>query len=121
MWPTRYNADRYFAPRYWPKIGAVAISWTSFGGLYLQREDLYGALATLEVCMRQTTGTVYARLYDVTAAAAVSGSQVSTASGTFVLVESDELDLVDGHEYRAQFGKVSGDAGELYSARLIFE
>lgn len=102
------------------KAAAAGIAWTSFGGLYKHRDAVFwGHSPKFQVCMRQTTGTAYARLYDTSGSGAVSGSQISTTSGTFELVESGDLTLVDGHEYRVQFGAVAGDGGEFYSASLF--
>lgn len=121
MFPGRYFPGSYWAARYWVKTGIV-VAWTSLGGLYRHREALFeGTEPTLEVCMRQTTGTAWARLYDVTADAEVEGSVVSTTEGDFVLVESEALALTDGHLYRAQFGAYAGEAGEMYSASLIMQ
>jgi len=58
----------------------------------------------LEVWLLATSGTVYARLYDETAAAEVASSEVSTASATYVRLVSSALTLVDAHVYRFQLG-----------------
>lgn len=99
----------------------VSIIWTNRGGLYEHLDALFSGLTpTFQVCMYQTTGTVYMRLYDTTAAAAVADSQIDTTSATEVIVESGPLSLTDGHVYRAQSGVVSGDGGAFYSARVIY-
>lgn len=101
------------------KTAGVVISWTSYGGLFEYLDSQFGYLTiTLKVCMYQTTGTAYARLYDTTDAAAVADSEISTTSGTAVVVESDPLALEDGHLYQVQFGTEAGDAGAFYSAHL---
>lgn len=73
-----------------------------------------------EAYYRATTGTGYARLYDVTTSSAVGTSGVSTASTTLVRQRSAAITLTDGDEYRAQFGKAAGDAGEAVDAKVIF-
>ena len=52
--------------------------------------------------LRATTGTGYARLYDLTAGAAVAGSEVSTTESLLTLIQSGSIILVDGHEYQPQ-------------------
>lgn len=47
-------------------------------------------------------GTVYSRLYDVTAAAPVDGSEISTSETTPTHVRSGELTLDPTHKYMAQ-------------------
>lgn len=97
-------------------------TWMSFG-----REFLYTAAnwtvadIALEVYMRATSGTVRARLYDVTDDAFVSGTILFTASSSFARVRSTNLksSLIDGHAYRVQFGKENPDTGEFLAAQLV--
>ncbi len=86
----------------------VAANWGSTLGFYF------------EVYHRATTGTLHARLYDVTGAAAVAGSDLNTASATNVRQQSGDLKaaLVDGREYEAQWGKAGADAGVAESGKL---
>lgn len=74
-----------------------------------------------EAFMRATAGTIHARLYDVTADSPVIESEVSTTEVSFTRVRSGAIKsaLVDGHSYRAQFGKGVTDTGEFISAKLI--
>jgi hypothetical protein len=72
-----------------------------------------------EAFYRATTGTVYARLYDLTASAEVAGSVLSTALTTFQLQQTDALTLIDGHVYEGQFGNEGADAGEARVATVI--
>jgi len=67
----------------------------------------------LEVWMLATAGTVYARLYDDTAASEVAHSVVSTASGSYVRNLSSGGVLIDGHVYRFQLGADTGHAGTV--------
>lgn len=73
----------------------------------------------LEVYMRATAGTVYAELYDLTAAAIVAGTTLSTASATLTRIRASSVTLTDGHEYRIQISKSGSDAGEILSGKLI--
>ena len=77
-----------------------------------------GVKFALEVYIRATTGTVYARLADL-AGNPVSGSQVSTSSSSFVRLRSSSFQLVDGTSYRVQLGKVGSDGGEAVAAKLV--
>ena len=75
----------------------------------------------VEYYMRADSGTFYARLYDVTAAAAVTGSDASTTSTTPVRIRVGPVTLTNGNSYRVQRGvdTALGDAGELINARLV--
>lgn len=73
----------------------------------------------LEADMRATTGTARARLWDVTAGAAVASSDITTTSTTFTQVRSSAVTLTDAHEYRIQYGTFPGDNGETRGATLI--
>ena len=71
-----------------------------------------------EVFMRATSGTARARLYNETDAVAVTNSDVSTASVTYVRIRSAALTLTDGKVYVAQFGTEDG-AGGFKGAKII--
>lgn len=102
---------------------AAAITWTNMEPPY--RLVLFTAAnwATNawvgEAMVRATTGTAYLRIYDEDGAAAIAGSQVSTASGTFVRLRTPSVTLTDGNEHRLQFGSEAGDAGEAHGGVLI--
>ena len=87
--------------------------------LYVAAE--YGAAVShfFQVFLRATVGTVYARLFDVTADAEVASSEVSTTSATHVRLRTGSLTLVDGNEYVPQFGLEGSDAGKKKSARML--
>ena len=57
----------------------------------------------------------------MTANTPVAGTELSTESTDFIRLRTAAIKvlLIDGHEYRAQFGKSGADAGEFLSARLI--
>jgi hypothetical protein len=79
----------------------------------------------LEVYVRSTSAKSFARLWDVTAAAAVANSTVTIDAGAIGVllvptrVRSSALTLVDGHEYRVQYGVEDIGSGAAVSARLI--
>jgi len=68
--------------------------------------------------MAAVVGVFYARVYDVTAAAAVAGSQISTASAIKEIVTSSAITMTDGHVYEIQFGVAAGDSGAPSKAAL---
>lgn len=78
-----------------------------------------GILVYAEAYFRATTGTVYTDLYDLTSAALVASSTLTTSAATFTRVRSAALTLTDGHEYRFRISKTGVDAGEILSAKLI--
>lgn len=68
-----------------------------------------------------TTETTYAQLYDVTAAAAVSGSEVShTGDASTTRKRSAAITLTDGHEYRAQV-KGSATTCDVTGTKIIIQ
>ena len=103
----------------------TVMGYTNLGGaFYYETANWVDVEWYYEVYMLATAGTVYARLYDITAAAVVADSEVSTASATYVRVRTASvLTLVDTHEYVAQVGAVtgSGDDGTIRSARVFAE
>ena len=100
---------------------AATLSWTAIGALMLYAKASWrrSHQVYLEATMRSSTGTSQIRLYDVTAAAAVTGSAISTSSSTMTRVRSSALTLTDGNEYRVQVGEDSAAAGHILSARVI--
>ena len=100
----------------------VSFDITEYGSVFLYDESNWGGKEFyFEVFMRATAGTIQARLFDVTADAPVAGTELSTESTDFIRLRTSAIKvlLIDGHEYRAQFGKLGADAGEFLSARLI--
>lgn len=73
----------------------------------------------LRAYFRATAGTVYVDLYDVTAAAQVAGSQLSTNAATLTLYTSPVLTLVDGHSYILRVFKDVGASGGILNASLF--
>ena len=57
---------------------------------------------------------VYARLYDMTAAAAVVGSELFCNEATRTCQTSNPIALVNGHEYRLQVAHNWSDSGMVY-------
>ena len=94
-------------------------------------ETIIGTIGTthpasvfLEVKMRQTTGTAYADLFNVTRSQVVSNSLISSTSGTFELVRSPALNLIGapnvlGDEFEIRLGKFAGDAGEALMGTVL--
>ncbi len=103
-------------------VAKDSIAWVFIGGIFKYVLANFSPVLSryFEAYYRATTGTAYARLYDVTADSAVGGSAVNTASTALVRQRSGALALTDGDEYRAQFGKASGDAGAAVDAKVIF-
>lgn len=107
-----------------PKTEAVGVVYdANLGPVYYDSTYFLFYGARIEVVMKATTGTAYARLWDVTGAAEVDGSVISTDSGSLVRVRSSLFaGLVGGREYMIQGGHTAGDAGAWKSARfLIYE
>ncbi len=63
--------------------------------------------------------TARARLYDITADAAVANSEVTTTNTAVTRVRSSAITLVDGHDYKAQFGSTLADTGYTHGADLV--
>ncbi len=101
------------------KVGGLV--WTSLGKffLYTNAEWATSVVFQLEVTFRSTSGLVAMRLYDVTAAAPVSNSQLSTSSSNIARYRSSAFSMVDGNEYRIQTGVSSGAAGAVLGASLV--
>lgn len=73
----------------------------------------------LEVYMKATTGTVYARLYNITTNSEVPDSLLSTILTSLIRLRTGALTLTNTHEYRIQFGKSGSDAGEFLGGKLV--
>ena len=103
-------------------VAKDSIAWVFIGGIFKYVLANFSPVKAhyFEAYYQANTGTAYARLYDVTADSDVFGSAVNTASATLVRQRSDALAMTDGNEYRAQFGKASGDVGAVVDAKVIF-
>lgn len=71
----------------------------------------------LEAFIKAVSGTVWARVWNVTDSAEVV--TVSTASTSYLRLRSATFTLTDGKEYAGQFGVDSGATGRGFSLRLI--
>jgi hypothetical protein len=101
-------------------IPTSAVVYSLVGCVFLYTAANWPTLSWyLEVAMRATSGTAYARLYDVTDSAVVIKSLISTIAGTLTRVRSDALTLTDAHEYRVQFGTLATGSGEAVGATLL--
>lgn len=102
------------------KAEAAAIVYLLQAGAFSYVAANYGTVAFFfEAFHRARSGTAYARLYDVTLAAAVAGSTVNTASATHVRQRSGALTLTDGSTYEAQFGKSGTDTAAAKSGKVV--
>lgn len=72
-----------------------------------------------EVFMKAVSGTVNARLFDVTDSIPVPNSVVSTTSTNYTRVRSVVMTLLDGHEYCGQFGAQEGSTGRGMGFKMI--
>lgn len=97
------------------------LSFVNYGSAFLFTEANWksNVAAYFEVYMRATSGTVHARLWDITTASIVAGSELSTADTDFERLRSPVITLEDGHEYIVQVGKETGNAGEIKSGRVV--
>lgn len=103
-------------------IAVTVIAFTTIGKLFLFTASEWASAVVfhLEATFRATSGTVYVRLFDETAAAAVAGSQISTSSSTVVRQRSaSAITLVNGNEYRIQVGVDGGAAGAILGASVL--
>lgn len=93
--------------------GVPAITYTFRSGIRLFTAANWSPdrAIVFEASIRATAGTARARLFDVTAAAAVANSEVTTTSSSMTRLRSAAITLVDGNEYRMQTGKAVGSTG----------
>ena len=121
VWHTTVWASGLWHEDLWLEYGVPAgPAFTSYGVPFLYTLANWGAVNFyFEAYYKATTGTVYARLYNITDSSAVANSQVSTAQNTYQRDRSAALTLTDGKIYRAQFGKEGADAGKFLGAKLI--
>lgn len=113
------GVDRQHAWGFYRGIAAAAgISFVSHAIKFLYDAANFGPRVGhyFEAHIRAPSGTAHARLYDDTAAAVVSGSDVSTTSVSIVRLRSGAVTLTDGNEYVAQFGKLSADSADKQAA-----
>ena len=73
----------------------------------------------MEVFIRSTSGTAEVELYNVTDGIIVTGSNVSTASASFVRLRSGTITLTDGKEYRLQLKREASGGGAILGGHLI--
>lgn len=99
-----------------PASGGVAYTSCGVPFLYTAANWL-GAAFYHEAYMKATSGTVYARIYDVTAAAEVASSEISTAETSSTRLRSLAITLTDTHVYMLQTGTTG--AGEIKGGQLI--
>lgn len=94
------------------------MSWSFCGVPFLYTAaNWVGAAFYFEVYMKATSGTVYSRVYDVTASAEVASSELSTAETSSTQLRSSAITLTDTHVYMLQTGTTG--AGEIKGGQLI--
>lgn len=108
-----------------PGSGSVLENdWTDITGtdFYLSKVDYPGYLeAYFEVSFKlfNGNGIAYVRLFDVSNAIAVQGSEVSTSSQTSTFISSGNISLWEGNNlYRVQAKSLTADTTVFESARL---
>lgn len=95
-------------------------TFTEYGGLFYYDPSNWGSVSFfLEADIKATSGTAFTRLFDVTSGIEVTSGRLSTTSTSLIRLRSAALTLTSGREYRAEFGKVSPDAGAFRNARLV--
>ena len=113
-----------------PGFTGAIISFYDYGSpnqpVYQKIDDLSatfpGVSFYFEAQLKSNTNSAsYAELYDVTAAAAVAGSQVVTTSPhtTSQILRSGPINLVSGHVYKARIGHATGVTTEPSACRII--
>lgn len=109
-----------------PTLISMTTAYVARGGRWLYTAANWDGTKTvyLEACMRSsaTTRTIYACLWDLTAGAAVTGSEVSTtatAYGTRVRSGDIYAQLVDGREYEVRTKCSATNAGNYLCAGTI--
>lgn len=96
--------------------------WTSFGApfLYTYSNWLQPADFYLEAFFKSDAGgVVKARLFNVTDSVAVLNSEIQTTNTNYERVRGGSLSLIDGKEYRVQFGSAPGVTGAFKMAKLL--
>ena len=111
-------------PRHDNEIGPEERWGAAVGAPFLYTAANWGAVTWyLEVYMRPTSAKAMARLYNVTAAAPVASSTITSNAADGSTAHSRQrsaaLTLVDGNEYRVQYGVETGGAGGALGAKLI--
>lgn len=102
----------------------LSTNWIDMAGtdFYFTKSDYPGYIESyLEVNMKliNSNGTGYIRLYDVTNARAVDGSEVTTSSSVSIFVGSKNLSIWEGYNhYRIQAKSLTADTTVFESGRI---
>ncbi len=113
---TGAGSDSYTTPPLMPKVLYDGAQYDGTLNVYFE--------ATLYTSGSTASDITYARLWDVTSGAAVSGSEVSIAgnNGNTQRVRSGAITLTNGNEYVVQIKQaVTGDTAYVYSAHLVYK
>ncbi len=104
---------------------AAEILFTQFGNVLrlIDPADYpTGAEFFLEVSLAATGGTARARLFNVTTAAAVTSSELTTTDADATRLRSPALTLASGaNTYRVEYGTEVGEEIIIHSADLVIE
>jgi hypothetical protein len=102
-------------------VPPAVLVWLETGRLFLYTAANWGCPRTwyFETTMYAPVGTARAKLYDLTAAADVANSEITTGSVTKTRVRSAAITLVDGHAYEARFGALPAATCAATGACLV--
>lgn len=112
----------FYPPAPMPFRPPLVVIWLESGQRWLYTAANWAARSWyLEATFRSLAGgaTSRVKLYDLTAAADVASSEVTSMSATISRQRSSALSLVDGHEYEVQFGSGGGFSAAGRGARLL--
>lgn len=112
----------FYAPAPMPHRSPLTVIWLNSGQRWLYTAADWAARSWyFEATFRSLAGgaTSRAKLYDLTAAADVADSEVTSTSATISRQRSAALTLVDGHEYETRFGSGGGFSAVGRGARLL--
>ena len=117
-------ADRsHFLGRYRGIAMAGAASWATISGPWLYTAANHTSIVDVfnEMDLIATSGTVRGRLFDITAGAPVTGSEISHTSATEARVRSADVfaNLITAHEYVHQVSKDAGSSGTWKGRRIV--
>jgi hypothetical protein len=102
-----------------PDVGVTDTSYVDVPGAIVVRMT-HAATAQLHAMGFVSGGTGSMQLYDITAAAAVTGSEVTFTDVTPTLQVTPDLELIAGHDYKLQVKVSSGTQhAVVYGASLV--
>lgn len=81
--------------------------------------DYTSASYFFEAVLKTSAGTAYAQLYDLTSAAAISGSEVSTTATSNTRIRSSEITLLTAKNYTVQYKNSASNTTTYYGSKVI--